>query len=590
MVTIKRIYLEPDDVSGYAFPPIEFDTGINFILGERAGARAKDDNPERNKMNGVGKSVLVEIIDYCFLKDLSKSRLSYIPTPLISDSTMFCMDLEVVLNDLAQNITIKRSRLRKGADVRIVVDGEEAEFDKLDDARDFLERYVVLLRDSDSPSLRRLLSILLRHEKTLYGDIFYTDSNSKLYPYSDLLRPHLYLFGVRLDIIEDIKKTLLEKKDVQKAISLVNADFKAQGISADEVKAHLRDLEDKLETLSLAIEGLAPAEVSIQKKQELRDHLIELDQLTSARVSKEYLLRKIQSLPKTKSVDAEKLGVVYNAFKQGLGDLVTTTFNEVIEFRKEIEQFQTDLIINKQKELRDEIRELNTRIGRVDAAISEYYKANIAREKLDDLTEAAVSQREKDKQLTALRYKYDVYEDNTKKKEELQRSLNKLYDELGVQLFELEKVLRSFNDDLSDIHAAIAGNKRCQFDLKLNPKSQQYIQANYRIKLDGSMGIDRIKTFIYDVLLMTNERTSVRHPGFLIHDNIFAATGKDDMVKALNYLYGLEKKSNFQYIVTINKDEFESYSDEFDFKVDEKVKKTLTRHEPLFGHVYDEVK
>src|SRR6476469_8550639 len=101
MVTIKRIYLEPDDVSGYAFPPIEFDKGINFILGERAGAGSKDDSPEHNKMNGVGKSVLVEVIDYCFLKDLSKSRLSYIPSPLIDDATMFCMDLEVVLNDVA---------------------------------------------------------------------------------------------------------------------------------------------------------------------------------------------------------------------------------------------------------------------------------------------------------------------------------------------------------------------------------------------------------------------------------------------------------------------------------------------------------
>ena len=104
------------------------------------------------------------------------------------------------------------------------------------------------------------------------------------------------------------------------------------------------------------------------------------------------------------------------------------------------------------------------------------------------------------------------------------------------------------------------------------------------------MGIDRIKTFIYDILLMTNSSTSVRHPGFLVHDNIFAATGKDDMVKALNYVYSLEHKKDFQYIVTINKDEFESYSNEFEFNIDEKVKKTLTRKEPLFGHVYDEVK
>lgn len=588
MVTIKKVYIEPDNINGFTFEPVKFDKGLNFILGERSDL--KDDNPERNKMNGVGKSILVEIIDYCFLKDISHSRLGFLPINLVDDTTYFCMDLEVVLEGVARRVTVKRSRIQKGTDIHIIVDDEDMEFEKLEDARDYLERYIVTERDSDSPSLRQLLSIILRDEKTLYGDIFFTDANSKRFPYSDLLKPHLYLFNFKLNQIDDIKKTLLQKKSTQKVVGLLNAEFRELNISADEVKAHLRDLEDKLGKLNLALEGLAPAETSLQKKQELRDNLLELDRLTTLRVSKEYLLQKIQSLPKTKAVDTGQLTTVYNAYKEGLGDYVTKSFDEVLGFRKEIDAFQNDLVIDKQRELREQIRDIAEKINRVDGLISEFYQANIASQKIDDLAGMVVNQNEKDKELNNLRYKYNLYEESTARKASINRELTALYTDLDVQLFDLSKALESFNEDLSNIHSAIAGNKYSNFELKINPKSQEYLYANYRIKLDGSMGINRIKTFIYDVLLMTNKFTSAKHPNFLIHDNIFAGTGRDDMVKALNYLFALSQRDdNFQYIVTINKDEFESYADDFDFDLDNTVKKSLTRAKPLFGQVYDEI-
>lgn len=590
MLTIKKIYMEPNEIDGFVFDPILLEKGMNIILGERSN---NDSNsPERNKMNGVGKSVLIEIIDYCFLNDLKSSRLQYIPLNLVYDRTYFCMDFEVVDGDgVAQSVTIKRDRLNKGNFVIFVVDDEEIRFEKLEDAKTYMERFIIIDRDSDSPRLRSIISILLRDEKTQYGDIFFTDSDSKRYNYSDLIKPHLYLFGAKLDIIADIRRLLLQRKNIKKIISQVNSDFRTINISADEVKAHINDLQDRLDKLDRAIQQLAPAEASIQKKEEIAMLLSRLDSLTSQRAAKEYLLEKIKSLPKAKEINTKQLSAVYNSYKKGLGDLVGRSFEDILVFRREIEKFQEDLIINKQKEIRSRLNVINDEIKIVDSQLSKLYKSSEIAEKIDDIAEAVAQQKTKDRELSELSMMYKLYNDSTVKKQEVVKELNKLFDELEVQVFSLNNTVESFNSDLSEIHEAIAGNKRCQFELKINPKSEEYLLANYRIKLDGSMGINHIKTFIYDVLLMTNKKTSLRHPGFLIHDNIFAGTGRDDMVKALNYLVDLERShGDFQYIVTINKDEFESNQEDFTFNVVSKVRKTLTRAVPLFGKVYDEIK
>lgn len=94
---------------------------------------------------------------------------------------------------------------------------------------------------------------------------------------------------------------------------------------------------------------------------------------------------------------------------------------------------------------------------------------------------------------------------------------------------------------------------------------------------------------MYDVLLMLNKYTTDRHPKFLIHDNVFAAIGRNDMVRSLNYLYDAELKGTpFQYIVAINKDEFESNKSEFDFKTQEKIKLELSRQNSLLHARYSE--
>ena len=61
MIKLKKLYSEPS-----IFDPIEFESGINIILGERSESS--------NKTNGVGKSMSIEFINFCLLKKVSESR------------------------------------------------------------------------------------------------------------------------------------------------------------------------------------------------------------------------------------------------------------------------------------------------------------------------------------------------------------------------------------------------------------------------------------------------------------------------------------------------------------------------------------
>ena len=89
---ISKLYSSDD---GF-FRPIKFKNGFNVILGERSQGS--------EKRNGVGKSISIEFINFCLLKDLDKSRLRFLPKPIIAESSPIFLDVEFEGN----KVTIKR--------------------------------------------------------------------------------------------------------------------------------------------------------------------------------------------------------------------------------------------------------------------------------------------------------------------------------------------------------------------------------------------------------------------------------------------------------------------------------------------------
>src|SRR3989339_657336 len=79
---------------------IEFKNGINYIFGK------KDiDNPSES-LNGIGKSLLLDLIDFCLISSFRK-----IDTPRLFEAKEFLSDFKIVLEFRVNNIDyiIKRS-------------------------------------------------------------------------------------------------------------------------------------------------------------------------------------------------------------------------------------------------------------------------------------------------------------------------------------------------------------------------------------------------------------------------------------------------------------------------------------------------
>lgn len=586
MITLKKLSFSPNIFNGKKLEPVTFESGLNFIVGDKS--ESVKNKKEKNKMNGVGKSLLIESINFCLFKKLEDSRVSKIPDINLDPNIYFCLDLEIESSDKIKKVQIRRNRTEHDP-ISIFVDDDEKSFDEIKNAKKYIEYLIFGDKTTEHPSLRSLFSILIREEDSLYKDILKPYHNSSLSSFEDLLKPHFYLFQIDLTLLDKIKKVSGDLKTTTKGLASLRSDFKNNGIAEKEVASYINDLKDSVEKLNLAIDQLHPSEALTQTKNEMINLQIQLEKLVATRASKEYLMRKIKSLPQLEKINTKQVQIVYNHFKAGLGSLVEKSFAQVLDFKKQVDDFQNSLMSEKLKELVSEIQEIDGRISVVDNQIAKIYEKTEAREKIDNLKQAVQLEREKNIQLEKLSSTYEMLKSRTIEQKNLKKKKEGLVGELEVVLFGIKATISSFEEDLKKMHEFIARNKRCQFQINISESLANFVEFEYRIKLDGSSGINRIKTFIYDCLLMINKTTAKRHLGFLIHDNIFASTGRDDMVKSLNYLHDLSKKNKFQYILTINKDEFESQIKDFNFDYKKYVRTEFTRDKPFLDFEYFEL-
>lgn len=587
MITLKELFFEPNDFSAIPIAPVKFEKGVNFIIGEKSDNN--NEGIESEKMNGVGKSMLIEAINFCFLKELKNSRIDKIPVIDLNQDVYICLTFEVETDEEIKTITIKRTRT-ESKPIVVIEDGREVSYEKLSDVEKYLTGLLFGDRIENTPSLRNMLSILFREERTSYNDLLHPYGKSGMYNFSELLKPHLYLFHFDLAVVESIKKIYTNIEKADKRVQALKSDFKKVGIEPSEVKSYLNELEGLVDNLNLAVETLKPSEASKQKHDELNKILLELERLSEQKASKDYAIEKIKRLPKAEKIPLAQIRIIYNKYKEGLGDLVQKSFEQVLDFKGQIEEFQNTLMTEKLKSLQSENRAMQERIDILDEQASKIYESANAKGKINDLSDAIKLQKEKGDKYELMKSDYSSLETTDTLRKKLKKDKNELLEKLEVTIFEFSRELNEFESDLVEMHDFIEGNKNCSFTPKVIDDKKEYFQFDYRIKHDGSSGINRIKTFMYDCLLMLNRFTAQRHPGFLIHDNIFASTGRDDMVRALNYLASQEEKGKkFQYIVTINRDELDGHLKEFTFDFQSKVRKELTREHPFLEAVYSEI-
>jgi len=578
MIRLRKLYSEDD-----AFREVIFKDGINLILGDKS----VDDGGETvdKHQNGVGKSLTIELIDYCLLRKNDLSRITRINTKYLHPQSFVNLDFECD----AGLYSIGRNNAGK---IRIKRDGEDDHkiYNGIEEAKKHLK---ILIGLNDAPiSVRDYFNFFIKHEFYAYEDFneLYTSS------YVDLMRIHFYLFELDLLLLEKIKKAFENHKIATDKRAEVNRWLKQEGIKVEQLRAKRNQIEEKVadlehdfdyEKILKSIEG--KKDVISNLETEISDYI---DKRSLLQVELSDIEDYINEYKEDVTIDDSDIQVVFEKYKKGLGDLIKKDLEELFTFRDQLSKFKEDLTGNKRKQLVDEIATLTGKINDRKEKVRRYYS---------DITES-----DKNHIVKSFRsykddlYSYRQYDQYLDQYDDAQEELNNAKTQYSLAANKLSRIVsdlrekkKSFEHTFVELHRDITGSSEASFNFSVDVESgikqkKNFFKFEAITETTGSMGSNHIRAAIYDMSLHLNDFTKPRTLGVIVHDNlIFGFLDKASSIKYLN-LMNSQLGDNIQYIAAINSDDFD-YKEliaEFTFDIKSKVAIHLTKKDPLFHEIH----
>lgn len=535
MLTIKRLYSEPS-----LFEPIDFFNGFNLILGETT------DNSV--KTNGVGKSLCIEFINYALLKDHGKSRVSKIPKNDLPEGFEICLDFEI--DD--KKITIRRNVFKEDFP-QLYVNGKLKPVANKSQVLEYLTSLTFgSISTNESPSFRSILGPLIRDEKSEFKSIIKCFDTDKRIPPD--YEPHLYLLGINPapynqanHLSRDLEKIRAAKSKVKESVEALT------GKNISEAKADLNDLKNQAEKTQKDIDRLENIEGYDIVKSEIIDLEDEIEDKRSRQEVLKSEISKIQLFKGDNYIDENEVADLYNQFKDGLGDLIKKELSEVSAFKKKIDDFQRSLINERKGNVTKEIGALDEELKTLDNRYKEKLSLLDQEGLLKSLKKTIAIHQRKMEDYSSLNSFLEAFSNHEQERKDKDIERKNQIHLLDSYVIEAKDSVESIESLVLEMHEYVYGNQQCSFDVEVKD-NKEIVKFDLRIYDDGSHSIDREKVFFYDYALLTSPSTEGRHPGLLIHDNIFEVD-RDTLIKNLDYISStLGSLANKQYILTLNKD------------------------------------
>ena len=576
MILIKKLYTYPEIIK-----PIYFEKGLNFILGE------KDESS--NKTNGVGKSMSIEFLNFCLLRKKTGSRVFKIPKAILNPNVKICLDLKINTKDLTIIRTVSEEDKPE-----IIFEGNTVTFDSIENTLNYLNDlfYTNKSKVNLNPSFREILNPSIRDERSEFKDIVsYFDTKNRV-PADHTTT--LYLLDFDIAVYRLAQNTITEIDKYSRYISDLNKSLTQNGLkSLTDVRAEVNSKEEELEKLESDLEELKTYESFERVEDDLISIELALSELRAQQTYFKLSIRKIRSLPEIEKIDEADVLFVYEQFKQGLGNQLKKSFEQVNSFKEKIENFQNHIVNEKLKTLLSKHKVINKKIRTLDDNRSELLKAIDKKGIFKDLKQSLAIYHKKSEESSNIRTQLKSYDSNKQHKNRLKSNKSSLVTKIDEEIVSNENKIESFNKTISNIHQYIMGNKGCSFTIDtVNRDSyRDIVKFNMSIDYGGSHSVERAKVFIYDVSLLLNEFSKIKHPKLLIHDNIFDVD-QDTLLRSLNFLYSIEDNDSFQYILTLNSDKIDDASSKefLDFDIHDYARAIYTKSNRfIIGAKYSEM-
>lgn len=556
---LTKIYSEPKGLFNKSVCKngvIEFKNGINYIFGK------KDINNPSESLNGIGKSLLLDLIDFCLISSFRK-----IDTPRLYEAKEYLSDFKIVLEFRVNNVDyiIKRS----------VDSPNKIEFGK---------KGKVLLYDSKTEVSERLCDLVFKN--TSYSGFYESNLLRKLMPF--FLKIHKHKAQKFIDPIEYIKGCYSTELNQYHLLlmgidnTIINKNFQIQTSIKDKEPAlrelkraietnygikRISDIDSEIDNLNREIKHLDKAIQAYKLADKYKDAETHANILTSE--IKENVYENFADQSKIKAYkesmtnkddlrNVRQIENIYSELNTMLGKAIRSTLDEAVKFRNQ-------LSVSRQNFLNGEIQELeeNIRIREKIINIKETERAKLfsfleAKEAIKDLTEAFYAINEKKKKVNDLESRINLYKDIEKEKAELAVKEKQLEQEVLNYLSDIRNEIADFRDTFSEIYNKVypENKNRSNFTIASDLESRAKILIDINFPAMRSEGKNQGRTLIYDIAILLNAiEKNINCPRFLIHDGIFDGMDKAHFVAVCNLLNNLSNMGKeFQYIIPINEE------------------------------------
>lgn len=558
------------------FRPVDFQSGFNMVVAERTIASKDTDS-----RNGVGKTTLFQIIDFCLggrvAKDDSLEKLR-------GNDWEFSLTLGF---DDELTVTVTRALDEPGS---IQLAGDVPELELGDAALNQIgprawttwlgERFFGLDAQIASvpygPTFRRLFGHFLRFRSEAYISAFETFRRQ---PPHQVQADNAFLLGLDWRLATEWQRW----KDRSKALGVLGkkeldelgerlGELESQRVRAESKRRRTREQIENFEVLPEYREVETRANQSTAKMQTFANEVT-----MNAR-----LLDLYRDRLATEEVDDSE--TVLAAFAEAgvqFGDALQHTLGEIVEFHSEVARNRQEYLAaevarieNAQGERRQRLQHLEEERRR-DLSLLETHGA------LDDFAELQQRLGSTSALVETLAGQIEELREIRKGKTALKIAQLGLEQRTSLDVEQrvdsIAAILEDFSETLEETYGEPA-------DLVVDVGQAGY-QFRVALPKQGSHGVGKVGVFAYDLAITNAWTTPGRGVGFLGHDSIvFDGVDERQTASAISRAVRAAEDKGFQYLLTINSDDLpgDRLSD-YGIDIEEATILTLTDSDPTGG-------
>lgn len=581
------------------FRAITFNDELNIIMGKVLNKK----NLESDSHN-LGKSTLINLIDFMFLKELRKGNFLKDNIDKFENYTFF-MELKKSKNDY---ITIKRN-VKNNTKISLKFHDEgkqdyryEANWDYKDiplttsdinkNPKDILNRYWEFSEELPY-NYRQYINYFLRTQYD-YDEVF---KLSKYRGSDSTWKPAIaYLFGFNGALINE--KYTLESDIVSEKKLLKEMEQKLH-INLND----LNQLQSLLDIKEIKKQQLLPKidnfDFYLNERELNRELIEEIETEISLLNSKEYKIKyEIQktkeSLKNSVTFDIEKVNSLFKELKVLFPHELKKEYNDLIKFNNDITEERNRFLHENLFKLQEQLEDVNKNLIKLNDRRNEILSLLKEKDSFTKFKKYQMELVEIENEISNLLSKIDDYEvlktiDNAiKSKTEELKKLEEIIEKhlnQGSELF--KKIQQDFSKLVMDILGVTAIlyyeiNESKNIEFKVNIIEMEETQLTS--KSDG-YSYKKMLCVCFDLAVLLNYKTEKFYQ-FVYHDGSLESMSDTKRIKYIDKMRDLCSKNGIQYIFTTLEDDIPRNPDGSLYTFDKEIVVTLDDRENHEGRLF----